>query len=178
MTPFEYVTIPVSIVLALGIGKLLSGVFAMFEHDKRDWIFVTWCITLLMLFLGQWLAIWRLRENESWSALEFMVVMLSPILYYAAAHILVTNQPESISSWSNHLAKIARPLIFIIMVAAANFSVRTYLILDTFNFSSFSLVLWGTSIAAIIWPVRWLLAIAALVWLIPVGILITTSADL
>ena len=81
MTSFEYVTIPVSIVLALGIGTLLSGVFSMFEHEKRDWLFLTWCLTLLLLFLGQWYSIWRLQVNESWNMLEFVVVMLSPILF-------------------------------------------------------------------------------------------------
>jgi hypothetical protein len=107
LTPFEYVTIPVSIVLALGIGKLLSGVYTIFQHDKRDWLFVLWCATLLVLFLGQWVAIWRLNANESWSVLEFMVVMLSPLLYYAAAHLLVTDQPSSVS-----FAKSTGPLVY------------------------------------------------------------------
>lgn len=180
LTAFEYITIPVSIVLALGIGKLLAGVFAMFEHDKRDWIFIAWCSAVLMLLLGQWLAIWQLNVNASWSPLEFVVVMLSPVIYYAAAHILVSGQPESVSSWSSRLARVARPLIWIMIAAAINSFFRTYYILGVFPLSFVFLIaaVIAVNLAAIFWPTRWLLAIAAIVWLIPPGLLFTMTPDL
>ena len=181
MTPFEYVTIPVSIVLALGIGKLLGGVVSMFEPDKRDWIFIAWCFALLMLFLGQWVAIWRLNDNESWSVLEFMSVMLSPIIYYSAAHILISGQPESISSWSSHLSRIARPLIWILIAATVNAILRNYFILGVYDTNFVLVVLIPVivvNLAAMIRPSRKLLALAALGWLIPPGLLIAFAPDL
>jgi hypothetical protein len=69
-------------------------------------------------------------------------MMVSPIPYYAAAHILVTNQPKSISSWSNHLARVARPLIFILIAAGANFNLRIYLVLETINFGPIALLIY------------------------------------
>jgi hypothetical protein len=178
MTSFEYVTIPVSIVLALGIGKLLSGVFSMFNHEKRDWLFLTWCLTLLLLFLGQWYAIWRLQDNESWSMLEFVVVMLSPILYYSAAHLLVTDQPGSVRSWSEHLETVARPLLFVLILAGLNFNLRTYLVLGAVSFGTTALLIYPANCVAIIWPKRWMLTIAALTWLIPVTFLFIAAPDL
>jgi hypothetical protein len=150
----------------------------MFEHEKRDWLFLTWCLTLLLLFLGQWYSIWRLQDNESWNMLEFVVVMLSPILHYSAAHLLVTDQPGSINSWSEHLTKIARPLLLVLILAALNFNLRTYLVLGAVNFGATTLLIYPTNGVAIIWPNRWMLTIAALTWLVPVGFLFTVARDL
>jgi hypothetical protein len=150
----------------------------MFEREKRDWLFLMWCLILLLLFLGQWYSIWRLRENESWSMLEFVVVMLSPILYYTAAHLLVTNQPDSVSTWSEHLTKVSRPLLIILILAGLNFNLRMYLILGAVNFGAAATVIYPVNIAAIIWPNRWMLTVAAMSWLIPVVTLFFIAADL
>lgn len=163
------------------MGKLLTGVFAMFSQDKRDWIFIAWCAAVLVLLLGQWIAIWRLNANESWSPVEFLIVMLGPIIYYTAAHLLVTGQPESIDSWSDHLAKVARPLIWIMLAALANSFLRTYVVLETFNSNLFlfiSVPLFVVNLATLVWPTRWLLAVTGLGWLIPPGLLMVISGDL
>jgi len=38
MDPFEFIIVPVSIVLALGLGKLLAGIFELIGPRRFDWL--------------------------------------------------------------------------------------------------------------------------------------------
>ncbi|MBH81884.1 MAG: hypothetical protein CMQ49_15355 [Gammaproteobacteria bacterium] len=55
----------------------------------------------MLLGLGQWVAAWRLHENEIYSAADFLLLMISPILFYSAAQLLVCSRPESVESWQS-----------------------------------------------------------------------------
>ena len=89
MSAFEYVMVPVSIVLALALGKVLVAILSSVQSDKKDWIHLLWCAVIILLGMGQWASYWRLQMNEVWGAPEFFLATLGPILLYSAAHILV-----------------------------------------------------------------------------------------
>jgi hypothetical protein len=172
LNTFEYISIPVSIVLAIGIGKILSAISHIFSKDSRDWVFILWCLSLLGGMLSHWVSVWSLRLNEHWTAAEFFLLMLSPLLYYAAAHVLISSAPERIQSWSAHLSSVARLLLSLFLLVMCNFLVRSFVILDDFSPPvSFSWLLAGiaclTSIT-IVFPKRWLLTASAVAWLMPV----------
>jgi peptidoglycan/LPS O-acetylase OafA/YrhL len=176
LTAFEYITVPVSIILALGLGKVLTAMMVVIESGKRDWLHLLWCVVLVLVLLGQWVAIWRLHPNEIWSAAEFFVVMASPILFYAAAHLLVSNKPESIASWSSRLDQIARPLLSLMALSMGNFFLRNFVILENINPSPptpgaawiMPTVVMAFTLTTLAYPTRLLLAATALVWLSPI----------
>ena len=174
MTAFEYITVPVSIVLALALGKVLTAMMVVIETGKRDWLHLLWCVVLVLVMLSQWVAIWRLHSNEIWSAAEFFVVMVSPILFYAAAHLLVSNQPESIASWSSRLDQIARPLLLLMALSSGNFFLRNFMILENANPNPSTApwimptVIMAFTLTTLVYPTRLLLAATAVIWLAPV----------
>ena len=174
MTPFEYVTVPVSIVLALGLGRVLTAIVELFERGTRDWVRILWCASLVGVMLGQWLAVWRLQPNVVWEAYEFYIVMFSPILYFSAAHILVPANVDSVPSWEEHLLKVARPLLILMMLSILNFWLRNYLILGSLRlepmFIGIPLVIFAIHAAAIWRPNRTLLAVCGFLWFIPMSI--------
>ena len=56
MTIFEFLSVAASIVLALGLGKLISSIPYVFDAHKRDWLDALAFVTLIA---GQFLAWWR-----------------------------------------------------------------------------------------------------------------------
>ena len=158
--------------LAIGIGKILSAISHVFSKESRDWVFILWWLTLLGGMLSHWVSVWSLRSNEHWTAAEFFLLMLSPLLYYAAAHVLISSAPERIQSWSAHLSSVARLLLSLFLLVMCNFLLRNFVILEDFSPPlAFSLLLACiaclTSIT-IAFPKRWLLGASAAAWLMPV----------
>ena len=47
-------------------------------------------------------------DAETWSYLEFLVMMGSPVCIYLAAHVLVSDQPSEFTSWGEHLVGRSR----------------------------------------------------------------------
>ena len=102
VTIFEYLSVAASIVLALGIGRLVSSIPSVFASDRRDWLHSSFVVQLLLLHLVQWWRLWPLHEVSSWNFLEFLIVIGGPISIYFAAHVLVSDAPAEVDSWARH----------------------------------------------------------------------------
>ena len=108
MTIFEYLSVAASIILALGISKLVSSVRHVFAPGRRDWLHAALFAYLLLAHLLQWWRFWPLHEVESWNFLQFLIVVGSPICLYFAAAVLVSDAPSEVQSWRNQLAEAHR----------------------------------------------------------------------
>ena len=108
MTIFEYLSVAASIVLALGISKLVSSVRHVFAPGRRDWLHVVLFAYLFLAHLLQWWRFWPLHDIQSWNFIQFLIVIGSPICLYLAAAVLVSDSPSEVDSWSNQLAEVHR----------------------------------------------------------------------
>ncbi len=108
MTIFEYLSVAASIVLALGISKLVSSVRHVFAPGRRDWLHVVLFAYLFLAHLLQWWRFWPLHDVLSWNFIQFLIVIGSPICLYLAAAVLVSDAPSEVHSWRNQLAEVHR----------------------------------------------------------------------
>ena len=108
MTIFEYLSVAASIVLALGISKLVSSVRHVFAPGRRDWLHVVLFLYLFLAHLLQWWRFWPLHDVPSWNFIQFLIVMGSPISLYFAAAVLVSDAPSEVHSWRDQLAEAHR----------------------------------------------------------------------
>ena len=96
MTAFSYLIVLVSIILGLGITRLLTGLGQQIEfRDQIEsyWPATTWAVVLLLVHVQTWWTLFGLREQETWTFLMFLVVLLQPVtLYLLAALILPTTR--------------------------------------------------------------------------------------
>ena len=97
MTPFSYLIVLVSIILGLGITRLLTGLGQQIEFRRQIrsyWPATTWAVVLLLVHVQTWWTLFGLRYHDGWTFLTFLVVLLQPIaLYLLAAVILPTTGP-------------------------------------------------------------------------------------
>ena len=121
MTQFEFISVAVSIVLALSAARLLNAVTHLLAPGRRYWVHALWAASLLPMHLGFWWAIWIYREVDPWTFRGFASVMLTPALLYLTVSTLVSDSPAAIESWRTHF--YARRRIFFSLYFAALLSI-------------------------------------------------------
>jgi hypothetical protein len=97
MDQFNYLAVLISIILGLGITQLLSGLGRLLQARARIRIFwpsVAWVGLLLVLHVQTWWAMFGLRAVQSWTFLEFLLVLLQPIVLFLLSALVL---PETIS---------------------------------------------------------------------------------
>ncbi len=85
MDEFSYLIVLVSIVLGLGITRLLTGLGALVEARDRVrlyWPVLAWAAILLVAHVQTWWAFFGLRDRVGWTFLTFLTVLVQPVLLY------------------------------------------------------------------------------------------------
>jgi hypothetical protein len=91
MTPFEYVSVLISIILGLGITLVLTGVAELIKRWKtinHFWPYLIWIILVFVLHLQEWWICYELKSVTSWSLPSFLFVISYPILLFILANLL------------------------------------------------------------------------------------------
>lgn len=77
MSPFEYVTILISIILGLGITQLVTGIADIIhekEHVKLYWPHALWIPIIFFLLIQEWWDIYALRDYDTWRLPVFLFI--------------------------------------------------------------------------------------------------------
>ena len=88
---FEYLSVLISIVLALGMTRVLAGVGEMLQariHRRIYWVHVIWTLNLFIYLVVAWWIFYRWRNQQEWTFLLFFFVLISPTVLYLASMLL------------------------------------------------------------------------------------------
>ncbi len=91
MSPFEYVSVLISLILGLGITLILSGIARLIKHSSElriFWPYLIWIGLVFVLHLHEWWEVYYLRTRTSWNLPIFLFVVLYPILLFILANLL------------------------------------------------------------------------------------------
>jgi hypothetical protein len=123
MSLFEFVTVVISMILALSLGQLLTGVTFLIKTG-RD---VRWYAphTLWLVFMGvtlvnHWWSLWDFNAIE-WNYATFIYVLIAPVLIAFAVGLLAPDRSDSASTdLALQFARVRRPfaLVFCAYVLA------------------------------------------------------------
>ena len=141
MSQFEFISVAVSLVLALGVTRLLEGLPILAQSKNRCWVHWFWCVQIGTNFAMTWWIFWNYREVDNWNLLKFLLVLVYPAMSFVVAAILIPKDAKSNTDWHDYFYKI-RPTLFgtlgfamaaqaivVTVVTGANiFSQATYLI--------------------------------------------------
>jgi hypothetical protein len=98
MTPFEYISVLISIILGLGITILLTGFAELIRRWTKVVVFMpyfVWILLVFVLHLQEWWEVYALRDRTSWSLLLFLFVISYPIVLFILANLFYPSQwPE------------------------------------------------------------------------------------
>jgi hypothetical protein len=92
---FNYLSVLISIVLALGMTRVLAGVGEMLQARTRHriyWVHVVWIINLLLYLVIAWWIFYRWRNQQPWTFFLFVFVLISPTILYLASLLLFPRE--------------------------------------------------------------------------------------
>lgn len=121
MSMFEFVLTGFTIVLALVITRVLSGLRWVFAPGRIYWVHAVFVVSLLVATSLVWWSLWYQRDN-TWTYLPFAFnLLVGPGIMYFLAVLLIPEQPRRIGNWRTYFFSI-RNLLYgslALMVIAA-----------------------------------------------------------
>jgi hypothetical protein len=91
MSQFTYVATLTSIVLGLGIAKVLSGLGSLLltrDQSRIYWVHALWGVNVLLYLLLDWWILFRWHTRAEWTFFLFLFILLSPIILFLLAVLL------------------------------------------------------------------------------------------
>lgn len=104
MDPFSYLVVLTSIVLGLGVTRLVGGLGKLLQTRKRKrsyWVHTLWLLNLLLVIVIVWWFAYRWRTYERWTFFLFLWLLLSPTILYLIASLLFpdSDDEQSVVDW-------------------------------------------------------------------------------
>src|SRR6218665_1984526 len=97
MSPFEYVSVLISIILAMGITQILTGITHIIHKKDRVRLCVRhllWVVFIFFLHLQEWWVTYDLRHISAWSLRSSIVILLYPIVLFILARLVFPRDSE------------------------------------------------------------------------------------
>jgi hypothetical protein len=110
MGAFEYLSVLISIIIALGMTRVLAGVGEMLQARAQHriyWVHATWMVNLFVCLVVTWWIFYRWRNQQSWNFYLFVFVLISPTIMYLASMLLFPREgsgDESIEHKAHYYA--------------------------------------------------------------------------
>lgn len=88
VSPFEHISVLVSIILGLGITQMLMSVHRLVQARDRVrlyWLSLLWAALIFVAQVEWWWASYAMRQETVWNFFYFLFVLASPVTLYLAA---------------------------------------------------------------------------------------------
>jgi hypothetical protein len=98
MGPFEYIALLASIVIALGITRIFTGIGRILQlrnEVKIYWVHLLWVGNVFLWLLLNWWILYRWRTFDVWTFFLFIFVLISPIIAFLLSVLLLPEPIES-----------------------------------------------------------------------------------
>jgi hypothetical protein len=114
MSAFEYLSVLISIILALGMTRVLAGVGEMLQASSHRQIYsvhLLWIINLFLYLLVAWWVFYRWRNQQPWTFFLFVFVLISPTILYLASVLLFPREGDVdfTVQYKTHITQIIAP---------------------------------------------------------------------
>lgn len=98
MTPFEHLSVLISIVLGMGIADMLNSAHELIQRRSRVrmyWLPMAWTVLIFLSLIEWWWASFALRTTVVWNFFYFLFVLVSPVSMYLAAAFALPDDSET-----------------------------------------------------------------------------------
>ncbi|MFT4614397.1 MAG: hypothetical protein ACI9NT_001542 [Bacteroidia bacterium] len=108
MTLFEYITVAISMVLALTIVHGLDGLAHVYDEKRRYSVHAVWFALKLFHPLLLWWSMWGLRDIATWNFLAFVLGVAGPTFLYLQISTLIPRRPDRVTDWKEHYFSVRK----------------------------------------------------------------------
>jgi hypothetical protein len=179
MTQHEYVFVAVSIILGLGITRMLHTVATLIRAKAAvtfHWASAIYSLSVMAYALQLWWVGWGLRDMPLWSFSDFLILVVGSICIYGAAEMAlpVPNECElNMLEHSQHLGRLSAVSLLVYFAIGPYVNLRMY---NNPGMASIVLPLLGALLMAmVIAQPRWFKALSVIFAFYTVFILYLTA---
>ena len=119
MSLFEFVMVMVSLIIALGITRILRHVAAVVRYRNSlelDWVPLTWMALQFVATTWIWWAMWDFAEVV-WTYPRFLFVLAGPTIQFIAISMLVSTEvSKPAASLSENFGLVRVPFLSLMFV--------------------------------------------------------------
>lgn len=133
MSRFEYLSVLISIVLALGIGEVTVAWGRLLQNRARvrfSWLYAFWSAYMVFLIIQFWWGFWNFRVLEAWSFTALVLVVVEAIVLVICAIILTPVVANGFVDLQALYFKSARPFFLLGAVLLVLFTVSDTLVMQ------------------------------------------------
>lgn len=97
MSLFEFVTVMISMILALSLGQLLSGVSYLLKTERRIHRYLPhslWLACIGVTVVNHWWSLWDFRDLQ-WDYATFIYILIAPTLISVSVGLIAPDQSGS-----------------------------------------------------------------------------------
>ena len=103
MTLFEYMSVAISLIVALTFAEGLRGLQNALRPDQRYPIHAAWLFIKLSNPIIIWWSLWGYRDNpEYWNFATYSLALIVPSIVYLQMLSLVSHAPHKVTDWKQH----------------------------------------------------------------------------
>ena len=128
MTLFEYIAIATSLILSFSLARMLTNLAPIFASEHRYWVHSAWVLGLLVNHVHQFWGIWLYQGVEAWTLVEFVLLLMGPIMLLICASLLVPV--GAVPDYRIHFESIRGPFYSVLIVISVQDIPLPYLVLD------------------------------------------------
>ena len=171
MTIFDYVVVLVSVVISLGMARLLENhAHLIRQRGQVRWsaTYLVWLVVIFLAHVDVWASLWQLHKTSTWTIAQigcFLALAIS--LFYAAVLATPENRAEGeIDLWRFHLENRRGYLWGLVGYGVVGIYLNLTVLKATFSLASLTTTapMLSLLVAAIIWRSRWVQVASA--WII------------
>lgn len=136
MTPFEYVSVLISIVLGIGITQIVSGVADVIQNWRGTKLYLPhalWVLFVFFLHIQEWWLLYEMRLLSVWKLPVFLFTILYPVGLFVMARLLFPAQAtaESVSFKDHYYANF--PKFFVMALILISLSLLDNVLLNDYK---------------------------------------------
>jgi hypothetical protein len=133
LSPFEYVTVLISIILGLGITQIVTGladIIHQWKQIKLYWPHTFWMLIIFFLHIQEWWNIYDLRLYDVWRLPTFLFISLYPINLFILSRLLfpIHSHEEVVLDYKAFFMTNYRKFFFGVIISALLSGLENYFI--------------------------------------------------
>jgi hypothetical protein len=133
ITPFEYVTVLTSIILGMGITRLVSGLASIvqrWEKVKTYWPHFLLILIVFVIHIQDWWATYEMAAVKTWKLSNFLFAILYPITLYISARLMFPTRwnVKSIDLKKFYYSNYKKIYLFILLLPIHSFIENHYIL--------------------------------------------------
>lgn len=114
---FNYVSVLISIVIGLGLTRVLTQLSEVIQVQNRPlnyWVHTMWMVNLFLFLMLTWWVFYRWRIAPQWNFFLFVWVTIAPTILYLASGVLCPGELSSsgATNWRDYYYANRRGFFF------------------------------------------------------------------